>query len=63
MNYCNRRLLLPLDDDGLTVDDIILTYLEFMMYQNLKKIFLVITCADYVLYLIIGIIHWSMTAY
>ena len=24
MNYCNRQLLLPLEDDGLTVDDIIL---------------------------------------
>ena len=24
MDYCNRRLLLPLEDDGLTVDDIIL---------------------------------------
>ena len=25
MNFCNRRLLLPLEDDGITVDDIILT--------------------------------------
>ena len=26
MDYCNRRLFLPLEDDGLTVDDIILVY-------------------------------------
>ena len=26
MNCCNRRLLLPLEDDGLTGDDIILVY-------------------------------------
>ena len=26
MNYCNRLLLLPLEDDGLKVDDIILVY-------------------------------------
>ena len=25
MNFCNRRLLLPLEDDGLTGDDIILS--------------------------------------
>ena len=29
MNYCNRRLLLPLEDDGLTVDDIILLPLYY----------------------------------
>ena len=26
MNYCNRRLFLPLEDDGLMVDNIILVY-------------------------------------
>ena len=26
MNYCNRRILLPLEDDGLTVDGNILVY-------------------------------------
>ena len=26
MNYCNIKVLLPLEDDGLTVDNIILVY-------------------------------------
>ena len=34
MNYCNRRLLLPLEDNGLTVDDIILTHLIPESYED-----------------------------
>ena len=34
MNYCNRKLLLPLEYNGLTVDDIILTHLIPDSYED-----------------------------
>ena len=39
MDCCNRRLLLPLEDDGLTWDDIILILWNLCLYSSLKKYF------------------------
>ena len=36
MNCCNRRLLLPLEDDGLTEDDIILVVSRPKTMENFK---------------------------
>ena len=37
MNCCNRRLLLPLEDDGFTGDDIILVYQNHSLFGYTTK--------------------------
>ena len=37
MNFCNRKLLLPLEDDGLTVDNNILVYQTHSLIRYTTK--------------------------